>query len=85
MLIQDIKLALINDPTFQPRDELEVEGLEALANSIKEIGLINPIVVTPTSTGYRLIAGTRRYHAFKMLGRETIPAKVVEKTTVKPP
>jgi len=78
MQIKEIKLTDIVDPLFQPRDELELEGLEALANSIKEIGLINPIIVKPHGDQYRLIAGTRRFHAFKMLGKDSIPAKVVE-------
>ena len=77
----EIKLDTINDPAFQPRDALLVEGIEALANSIAEIGLINPIVVRKAEKGYELIAGTRRCHAFQMLGRDTIPAKVVENDT----
>lgn len=77
MEIIDIKLDDITDPTFQPRDKLEVEGIEALSNSIREIGLINPIVVRKSEQGYQLVAGTRRWHACKMLGWETIPAKVI--------
>lgn len=73
----NIKLDEINDPSFQPREVLEVEGIEALAKSIEEIGLINPIVVRKLEEGYELIAGTRRYHAHKMLGRESIQAKVI--------
>jgi len=78
MQITEIKLNDIIDPLFQPRDKLEIEGLEALATSIREIGLINPIIVKPHADQYRLIAGTRRFHAFKMLGKDSIPAKVVE-------
>ncbi|MBA7607078.1 Nucleoid occlusion protein [subsurface metagenome] len=77
MKIIDIKLDSIIDPSFQPRDTLEVEGIEALATSIKEIGLINPIVVRKAGEGYELVAGTRRWHAHKLLGRETIPAKII--------
>ena len=78
MEILDIKLDDITDPTFQPRDKLEAPGIGALANSINEIGLINPIIVRKAEEGYQLIAGTRRWHAFKLLCRETIPAKVIE-------
>ena len=77
MKILNIKLDEINDPHFQPRDKLEVGSIEALANSINEIGLINPIVVRKLDEGYELIAGTRRWHAHKMLGKETIPAKII--------
>ena len=78
MDIVDIKLDAITDPAFQPRDKLEVEGIEALANSIAEIGLINPIVVRKLEGGYELVAGTRRCHACKMLGWDFIPAKIIE-------
>lgn len=74
----NIKLEEIQDPKFQPRAGLEVEGIESLSKSIEEIGLINPVVVRQTDSGYELIAGTRRYHAHKMLGRESIPAKVIK-------
>lgn len=73
----NIKLDEIIDPPFQPREGLELGGIEALANSIHDIGLINPIVVRKLDEGYELIAGTRRYHAHKLLGLEVIPAKVV--------
>ena len=81
MQILDIKLDEITDPTFQPRDKLEVEGIEALSHSIKEIGLINPVVVRKSEEGYQLVAGTRRWHACKALGWDTIPAKVIEQDT----
>lgn len=77
----EIKLDEIHDPHFQPRQVLESEGIEALAASIEEIGLINPIVVRKLEEGYELIAGTRRCHAFMMLGRDTIPAKIIEQDT----
>ncbi len=81
MEIVDIKLEAITDPHFQPRDKLEVEGIDALGASIKEIGLINPIVVRKLGDGYELVAGTRRWHACMMLGWEYIPAKIIEQDT----
>ena len=81
MEIVDIKLDEIRDPTFQPRDALEAEGIEALANSIAEIGLINPIIVRKLTDGYELVAGTRRCHAIMSLGWTTIPAKVIAQDT----
>jgi len=81
MDINEIKLDTITDPSFQPRDKLELEGIEALSNSINEIGLINPIVVRKLEDGYELVAGTRRWHACKMLGWEYIPAKIIEQDT----
>ena len=81
MEILDIKLDQITDPTFQPRDQLDLDAIQALATSIKEIGLINPIVVRKDQEGYQLVAGTRRWHACLMLGWDTIPAKVIEQDT----
>jgi len=56
-------------------DELKI--LE-LANSITEIGLLNPITVAHLNGGYKLIAGLHRLEAFKQLGRETIPALIID-------
>lgn len=78
MEIVNVLLTAITDPHFQPRDKIEVEGVEALANSILAIGLINPIVVRKLEDGYELVAGTRRCHACMMLGWEYIPAKIIE-------
>lgn len=79
MEIKNIELEKIIDPAFQPRERIELAGLEALAASIKELGLINPITVRENETGYELVAGSRRWHACKMLGWETIPARVIRK------
>jgi ParB family chromosome partitioning protein len=81
MQISEIKLDSITDPSFQPRDKLEIEGIEALSTSISALGLINPIIVKKTEEGYELVAGTRRWHACKMLGWEHIPARVIEEDT----
>jgi len=77
MQTTEIELEHIIDPHFQPRSSIEVEGLEALANSIREIGLLNPIIVKKEGEGYELIAGTRRTHAFKLLGYSHIPATII--------
>jgi len=52
------------------------EDIEALMKSIEKDGLMNPILVTPKDDGYLLIAGRRRLNAFKLLGRQTIEAKL---------
>ena len=49
-----------------------------LADSIQEIGLLEPIVVASENGGYRLVAGLHRLEAFRRLGRATIPAQVIE-------
>ena len=61
---------------FQPRKEFNDEEIFELANSIKEFGLIQPIVVRKLEQGFELIAGERRLRAAKSLGKEEIPAVI---------
>ena len=77
MELKSIPLSKIVDAPYQPRQNLEIEALESLASSIKELGLLQPIVVRPQSDGdYQLIAGSRRYAATKILGWTDIPAHI---------
>lgn len=79
MEIRDIELSTIKVSELNTRKDLnagtEDAGLEDLANSIKEKGLLNPIIVKKNNDGsYGLIAGQRRFLACKRLGWGTIPA-----------
>lgn len=60
----------------QPRSRFDDEALQELAASIKEVGVLQPIVVTEGVTGYVLIAGERRWRAARQAGLTTIPAVV---------
>ena len=59
---------------FQPREVCDEEGLEELADSIKEHGVIQPIIVRQVGNKYELIAGERRSKASALAGLTTIPA-----------
>ncbi len=73
--IQNLKLHQISPSRFQPRVQFGKEKLEELANSIREKGVIQPILVRSTGADqYELIAGERRFRAAKHLGLEEIPA-----------
>lgn len=61
---------------FQPRKYFNKEALDELANSIKQYGLIQPIIVLKQKDHYILVAGERRLRAYKMLGYENILALV---------
>lgn len=79
MEIKDIEMSTIKVSELNTRKDLnagtEDAGLEDLANSIKEKGLLNPIIVKKNNDdSYGLIAGQRRFLACKRLGWETIPA-----------
>lgn len=73
-LVAQINVAEIFASRFQPRTVFNDEALKGLAESIKEKGVIQPIIVTKKSKGYELIAGERRWRAVKSLGHSKIPA-----------
>ena len=60
----------------QPRKEFAQAALEELAASIKEKGILQPILVEPLGSGYRIVAGERRYRAAKMAGLTEVPVLV---------
>jgi len=74
--IGEIKVSSIKPNALQPRKKFNNEKLEELKNSIREKGIIQPVVVRTAEDGYELIAGERRFRAVKELGYESIPAIV---------
>ncbi len=76
--IVEIPLSEIRSNPYQPRKEFDSEALQEFAESIKEHGVIQPIIVKKSIKGYELIAGERRTRASKLAGKETIPAIVRE-------
>jgi ParB family chromosome partitioning protein len=72
----EIPLARIRPNPRQPRQRMDAAELEALATSIREHGVLQPILVTETIDGYQLVAGERRFRASQMAGLERIPAVV---------
>jgi ParB family chromosome partitioning protein len=74
--IIDISIDEIRSNPYQPRKTFNEESLKELAESIKEYGIVEPIIVKKSIKGYELIAGERRTKASKMAGLETIPAIV---------
>jgi ParB family transcriptional regulator, chromosome partitioning protein len=78
--INEIELDKIIPNDYQPRKVFDDEKLKELAASIKEQGVIQPIIVHKTGGGYQLIAGERRWRASRLAGLKTIPALVKEAT-----
>lgn len=71
-------LKIVSNP-FQPRKIFSEDEIKELANSIEQKGLIQPIALRKVDTDkYEIVSGERRYRAFKRLGKETIPAKIME-------
>ncbi len=74
----EIKLSLIEPNVEQPRKLFDDDSLNELAASIKEHGVIQPIIVRQTGRTYKIIAGERRWRAARMAGLKEIPAIVRE-------
>ena len=72
--LTELDLVKITPETDQPRKDFSEEALAALADSIREHGVLQPIVVVAEGNKYKIVAGERRYRASKMAGLEKIPA-----------
>jgi ParB family chromosome partitioning protein len=76
--LKNLKITEVEPNRDQPRKRFDQEALEELAESIKEYGLIQPIVVTKKDGYYSIIAGERRWRASKIAGLTEIPAIIRE-------
>lgn len=74
--LRQLKLSEIVPDREQPRRDFSPEAIDALAASIKEHGILQPIVVTPEDGQYKIVAGERRWRAAKVAGLKDIPAIV---------
>lgn len=74
--VRDIPIAEIDPNLSQPRKVFDAQSLEQLAQSIKQSGLLQPILVVEEGLRYRIIAGERRYRACRMAGLTSIPCLV---------
>jgi len=74
--LRNIKLDQIVTDSDQPRKQFDQISLDDLAVSIREHGVLQPIIVTPYKNGYQVVAGERRFHASRLAGLDKIPALV---------
>ena len=74
--IMEIPISEIRSNPYQPRVHFDSLALQELAESIKQHGVLEPIIVKKSIHGYELVAGERRTKASKIAGKETIPAIV---------
>ena len=72
----EVPVAAIGPNPKQPRQAFDEESLEAMAASIREVGVLQPVVVRSRNGGYELVAGERRLRAARMAGLATIPAVI---------
>ncbi|MFA5727394.1 MAG: ParB/RepB/Spo0J family partition protein, partial [Saccharofermentanaceae bacterium] len=78
--VVELKINDISPNNGQPRKLFNDEALHELAASIKENGVIQPIIVQKKGTGYRIVAGERRWRASRLAGHSIIPAIVRDLT-----
>jgi ParB family chromosome partitioning protein len=76
--VRKVRLSSIRPNPYQPRQEFEREALEELAASIKQKGVLQPVLLRPSEKGYELVAGERRIRAAKLAGLRTIPAIIYD-------
>ncbi|MGN1251008.1 MAG: ParB/RepB/Spo0J family partition protein [Candidatus Spyradocola sp.] len=81
--VQMIDIGLIDPNKDQPRKRFDADALTQLADSIRSVGLIQPIVVSPNGRRYTIIAGERRWRAARMAELKEVPALVREVETVR--
>jgi len=76
--LREIETASIRPNPFQPRERFDEEQLNELTESIREVGMLQPVLVRPIGDEFELIAGERRWRAARRLGLGRIPALVRE-------
>lgn len=78
--VTEVGVSEIVPNRFQPRRVFDPEKLAELADSIRQYGVVQPVIVRKMVSGYELVAGERRWRASQMVGRKTIPAVVRDYT-----
>lgn len=76
--VQNLETDYLQPNPLQPRGLISPESLTDLVNSIREHGILEPLVVAKTPAGYQIVAGERRWRASKILGMKTVPAIIRE-------
>jgi ParB family chromosome partitioning protein len=79
-LVSEIELKKIRPNRLNPRLSMNVERLNELADSIKQMGILEPLIVRPTDDGYEVVVGERRYRASQQAGLQKIPVIVRDYT-----
>lgn len=76
--VVEIEVTALQSNPLQPRRAVTPESLVELVDSIKEHGILEPLVVAKTPAGYQIIAGERRWRAAKIAGLKTVPSIIKE-------
>lgn len=74
--LKEIELGRIHPNRLNPRLDINIERLNELADSIRQVGLLEPIIIRPSGNEYEVVVGERRYRAAQQAGLQKIPAIV---------
>ncbi|MBO6302728.1 MAG: ParB/RepB/Spo0J family partition protein [Ruminiclostridium sp.] len=75
---QTLPLSAIEPNKKQPRKDFDQAALDALAQNIAELGVIQPLTVRPYGDGYQIVAGERRWRAAKIAGLKEVPVRIMD-------
>ena len=78
--ITELEVGMLQSNPLQPRGIISPESLTELVDSIREQGILEPIVVASTPAGYQIIAGERRWRAAKLMGLKEVPV-IIKQTS----
>lgn len=78
--VTELAVDMVTPNPEQPRTDIGEEGIAELADSIKKVGLLQPIIVRAHGEGYQIIAGERRWRAARLAGLERVPVRVLSTT-----
>ncbi len=74
--LQNLRISEIEPNRLQPRKKFDDETISNLADSIKQHGILQPLLVRPYGNGYQIVAGERRWRAARMLGMSEVPVQI---------
>ncbi|MDO9557666.1 MAG: ParB/RepB/Spo0J family partition protein [Coriobacteriia bacterium] len=75
--LHELPIGSITPNPNQPRTAMDEEHIAELSDSVKKVGILQPIIVRPVSDGYQIIAGERRWRAAKAAGLEIVPVRIM--------
>lgn len=75
--VLDLAITEIAPNPLQPRTDIDEDQIAELADSIRKVGVLQPIIVRPEGAGYQIIAGERRWRAARAAGLERVPVRVM--------
>src|SRR3990172_9983236 len=74
--LSEVDIDRITPNSWQPRDHFDSEQLDALAQSIRGTGIIQPLVLPPFGADFQIVAGERRWRAAQLAGLKRVPAVI---------